>query len=411
LRILLTTEGSRGDVFPMLALGEACAAEGHTVRVCAPPNFEADVAARGFEFHPSGIDALAMLREHAGAVRSGGLRLVLAFRRSHDDLVRDGFAPVCEAARGADFVLGAGVQVAGPSAAEKLGIPYRFIAYCPSLIPAADLTPVFLQTPELPPWANRVLWRLMPWLVRRSLSHINRKRRELGLGPERDAFDHLFGPAPVALATDEDLGPPPRESRFEVECIGALQTDVEGPLPDKLEAFLAAGPPPVYFGFGSMTDPAPAETTRLVLDATLAAGCRALLSRGWAGLGEGGLPEHVFPLGAVSHARLFPRCAAVVHHGGAGTTTTAARAGVPQVLVPHLLDQFYWARRVAALGLGPPAIPRARLSAGALAERLLAILDNEFLRECTQAFGERLRARDPLRPENRKALIRRLLSA
>jgi UDP:flavonoid glycosyltransferase YjiC (YdhE family) len=100
----------------------------------------------------------------------------------------------------------------------------------------------------------------------------------------------------------------------------------------------------------------------------------------------------------------------VVHHGGAGTTTTAARAGVPQVLVPHLLDQFYWAHRVAALGLGPPALPRARLSADALAERVLAILDNEFLRECTQAFGERLRARDPLRPENRKALIRRLLT-
>ena len=106
--------------------------------------------------------------------------------------------------------------------AEKLGIPYRFIAYCPALIPAADLTPVFLQTPELPAWANRVAWSLMPWLVRGSMRHINRKRREIGLDPDRDAFEHLFGAAPVALATDEELGPPPRESRFEVECIGAV---------------------------------------------------------------------------------------------------------------------------------------------------------------------------------------------
>jgi vancomycin aglycone glucosyltransferase len=411
MRILLSAEGTRGDVFPLLALGEACAAEGHAVRVCAPPNFEADVGARGFEFHPSGIDALAMLREHAAAVRTGGLRLLRAFQRSHDDLVRDGFAAVCEAARGADAILAAGVQVAGPSAAERLDIPYRFIAYCPALIPSPELTPPFLQTLELPPWANRVAWRLAPWLLRRSMRHINRKRRELGLEPQHDAFAHLFGPAPIALATDEDLAPASPESRFEVDCIGALQADVEGALPEKVEAFLAAGPPPVYFGFGSMTDPAPAETTRLVLDAVEAVGCRALLSRGWAGLGEGGLPEHVFPVGAVSHARLFPRCAAVVHHGGAGTTTTAARAGVPQVLVPHLLDQFYWASRVAALGLGPPALPRSRLSAGALAECLLAILDNEFLRECTQALGARLRARDPLQPENRKRLLKSLLGA
>jgi vancomycin aglycone glucosyltransferase len=409
MRILLSAEGTRGDVFPLLALGEVCAAEGHAVRVCAPPNFEADARARGFEFHASGIDALAILRRHADAVRSGGVRLLRALQLCHDELVREGFGRVCEAALGTDAVLAAGVQVAGPSAAERLGIPYRFIAYCPAMIPAPDVTPAFIQTSDWPAWANRAAWRLAPWLLRRSLRHVNRKRRELGLDPQRDAFAHLFGSAPVVLASDEDLAPPSRESRFEVDCIGALQADVEGPLPEKLEAFLASGPPPIYFGFGSMTDPAPAETTRLVLAAVEAAGCRALVSRGWAGLGEGGLPEHVFPVGDVSHARLFPRCAGVVHHGGAGTTTTAARAGVPQVLVPHLLDQFYWAQRVSALGLGPPALPRARLSADALAERLLAILDNEFLRECTQALGARLRARDPLRPENRKSLMAALL--
>jgi vancomycin aglycone glucosyltransferase len=158
-----------------------------------------------------------------------------------------------------------------------------------------------------------------------------------------------------------------------------------------------------------MTDPAPAATTDAVLEAVERAGCRAILSAGWARLGERPLPEQVLPVGAVSHARLFPRVAAVVHHGGAGTTTTAARAGVPQVLVPHLMDQFYWCRRVAALGLAPPAVRRRGLDAHALADAISAVVDNEVVRERAAGLGERLRRADPLRPENHAALLERVL--
>jgi len=123
--------------------------------------------------------------------------------------------------------------------------------------------------------------------------------------------------------------------------LGCLHPFEPGPLPEKLEAFLDAGEPPVYVGFGSMTDPDPAAATRVVLEAVARAGVRAVLSRGWAGLGGVPLPSEVMEIGPVSHASLFARVAAVVHHGGAGTTTTAARAGAPQILVPHILDQFH----------------------------------------------------------------------
>ena len=149
----------------------------------------------------------------------------------------------------------------------------------------------------------------------------------------------------------------------------------------------------MYVGFGSMTDPDPGATTRALLEALSQIGCRALISRGWAGLADGPLPEGVLAIGPVSHATLFPRLAAVVHHGGAGTTTTAARAGVPQIVVPHIFDQFYWARRVAELGLGPPAPRRSRLTAQPLAESLAATLDNEVLLERARELGERLRSR------------------
>jgi vancomycin aglycone glucosyltransferase len=178
----------------------------------------------------------------------------------------------------------------------------------------------------------------------------------------------------------------------QIPCLHARGGD---PLPEKLEQFLAAGPAPVYFGFGSMPDHDPRATTELLLAVAERVGCRALISRGWAELGEAALPEHVMAVGDVSHARLFPRTAAVVHHGGAGTTHSAARAGVPQIVVPHLLDQFYFARRVHELGVATPAIARRKLTVSRLAERVSALLDHELLAERAAELGRRLAALDP----------------
>jgi vancomycin aglycone glucosyltransferase len=142
-----------------------------------------------------------------------------------------------------------------------------------------------------------------------------------------------------------------------------------------------------------------------VLDAVGAVGCRAVISQGWAGLGDGPLPGNVFVTGPVSHPRLFPRVAAAVHHGGAGTTTAVARAGVPQVVVPHIADQFYWGRRVSLLGLGPPPLPRAKLTAPRLAAALAEILDNELLAERAREFGARLLAALEDAPDPARLLV------
>jgi len=141
-----------------------------------------------------------------------------------------------------------------------------------------------------------------------------------------------------------------------------------------------------------MPDPVPGRTTRLILEATERAGIRAIIGGGWAGLGQGPLPEGVATVSEVSHPALFPRCAAVVHHGGAGTTTTAARAGVPQILVPHLLDQYYYAHRLWQLGVAPASIERGKLTAALLAGALGALADNEFVAERARALGEDLRS-------------------
>jgi UDP:flavonoid glycosyltransferase YjiC (YdhE family) len=118
------------------------------------------------------------------------------------------------------------------------------------------------------------------------------------------------------------------------------------------------------------------------------------LVTGWGGLQAGELPKHVFGADAIPHDWLFPRVAAVVHHCGAGTTGAGLRAGVPTVGVPHFADQYFWARRIERLGVGPRAIPRRKLTIDRLAQAIRAATDDPGIRDRARALGERVRSED-----------------
>jgi vancomycin aglycone glucosyltransferase len=405
MRIVLAPEGTTGDVHPLLALGERLAAAGHEVSLCAAPDFEAETRARGIGFRSVGRSVRDYLATHAATLERSGLPMAIQGGRYVREHLPVQFAALREAVAGADLVVGAGLQLAAGSAAEARGIPYRYILYCPALLPSREHPPFVLSRPSLPAWVMPLAWRACQALLSASLRGVlARERATLGLPPLRDPFLHLLSPRPI-LAADEDLAPlgtPPRGApAVAVERIPCLHPTGGDALPAKLEAFLEAGEAPVFLGFGSMTDARPDRTTRELLRACSLTGRRAILGRGWAGLGEGALPEGVFVAGTVSHARLFPRCAAVVHHGGAGTTTTAARAGVPQLIVPHVFDQFYWGRRIRELGVGLALPSRRGLCAEPLAEALGELLDQELVAERARELGARLRARaeacDPVR--------------
>jgi UDP:flavonoid glycosyltransferase YjiC (YdhE family) len=300
------------------------------------------------------------------------------------------FDALPEATSNSQYLIGAGIQLAGPSVAALRGVPYSYLSYCPVLFPSAEYPSMVLPPQTLPRWANRLSWRATRGFLNRVfLSMLAERRWELGLPAVPDVLEYLVGDRPI-LAADRELAPLPPDCTVPVRQIRALQPPPGDPLPAKLESFLEQGPPPVYVGFGSMTDVDAAHTTREIANALSAIGCRAIVSRGWAGLGGAPLPEGVLEIGAVCHVRLFPRLAAIVHHGGAGTTTAAARAGVPQIVVPHFADQHYWGRRVELLGLGPPAIPKNRLSAHTLAGALNTLLENEVVAERARELGHRL---------------------
>jgi vancomycin aglycone glucosyltransferase len=396
MKIVLSALGTRGDVQPMLALGLALRRRGHAVRMCAPPDFEDRVIDVGLPFCPVGQDVHEMMTVTCRDV----VRKPLAPLRVLDEMIRSQFDDLRKACEGADVLVGAGIQAAAPSIAAALEIPYLYAAYCPVVLRSRQHPAPLVASQQLSGAVNLLSW----WACERFfdfvlLSGLNRERRKLGLGEIRTIYDHLFKTRPTLLATDPILAPPPADARDGVVCTGFWYFEDEAelePLGPELLAFLDAGAPPVYVGFGSMPSEDPERLTRQVVAAVKASGQRAILHRGWAGLGDVDLPEEIFLAGAVSHPKLFPRLAAVVHHGGAGTTANALRAGVPQVVVPHIVDQFYWASHVRRLGVGLPAPAMRKLDPEQLGRAIRTAAQSAGLRDRAREIAVQIDARSGL---------------
>jgi len=236
---------------------------------------------------------------------------------------------------------------------SKLGIRYVMAGYCPIFLPsphhAPPVYPMLGQKPD-DTVDNRTLWARDTQRWNDTWRGIlNTHRASAGLAPVTDVRGHLFTDRPW-LAADPTLAPAP-----DVVQTGAWILPDERPLSTELAAFLAAGTPPVYFGFGSIR--APQDLARTMIQSARALGRRAIVLRGWADLSLVDNEPDCLSIGEVNQQALFQRVAAAVHHGGAGTTTAAARAGAPQVVIPQHVDQHYWAQRVHELGIGTAHAP------------------------------------------------------
>jgi len=358
MRVLLSTIGSRGDVQPLVALALELRALGQEVRLCVPPDFRDWVDGLGIPVRPIGPELRKLTASSAPAAPAP---LSPERRRQMmEATVATQFETIAAAAQGCDVIVGAtALQIAARSVAEVLGIPYVFAAYCPTVLPSPHHAPIPLgmlgETPAPATADNRELWAQD---ARRSNDTwgplLNAHRASLGLAPVGDVRSHIFTDRPW-LAADPTLAPWPDPADQAVFQTGPWILPDERPLSPELEAFLEAGEPPVYFGFGSMR--APQDLSRVMVRAARALGRRAIVSRGWADLSLVDDEPDCFAVGEVNQRALFERVAAVVHHGGAGTTTAAALAGTTQVVIPQMYDQHYWARRIHHLGIGTAHAP------------------------------------------------------
>ncbi|MFC5149441.1 glycosyltransferase [Streptomyces aureoversilis] len=350
MRVLLSTYGSRGDVEPLVGLAVQLRELGAEVRVCAPPDeeFAERLAGAGVPVVPVGPSA----RELTAAAPPPS-----SLPRYAAELIATQFDTVTAAAEGCDVLVATGMLPAAAGAlsvAERLGIRSVSVTFQQLDLPSPHHPPMAYPGRPFPPDVtdNRVLWDLDAESVNALFGEaLNSNRATIGLPPVDDVRAYVVGRRPW-LATDPVLDPWQRTPGLDVVQTGAWITPDLRPLPAGLTAFLEAGPPPVYVGFGSMPMHASTDVARVAIDAVRAQGRRTLVRHGWAGLALIDDRDDCFAAGEVNHQTLFGRVAAVVHHGGAGTTATAARAGAPQVVVPQAADQPYWARRVADLGIG-----------------------------------------------------------
>ena len=375
MRALLAAVGTRGDAQPVLGLALELRKLGHTVRLCLSPNFVDWAKSLGLEAVPMGVE-MRMPRQKSGAMPTLTPEELRRLRELMPDLITDQFETIGAAAHGCDVIVGANAhQYAAPSIAEHAGIGCVTAVYAPVALPSPGLAPPPAPGQAIDPARTTIeeQWRntAKAW-NERALDRINHNRGRLCMDPIDDVLDYVLTDH-TWLAADAALAPVPATPGRQVFQTGTWVLADRTPLPADLETFLGSGGPPVFAGFGSM--PAAGDATRQLIGAARAVGRRIIVSRGWADLDLIDDALDCLAVGDVSYDVLFPRIAAVVHHGGAGTTAAAARAGVPQVITPMFGDQFYWASRIVALGVGV-TMPHATMTEESLADGLRRVFDS-----------------------------------
>lgn len=402
MRVLILTFGTRGDVQPYVALAAGLRAAGHEAGICTAEGFRELVTGAGVPYLHMSNDMLELMQ--GGMPTMAGPADALRLIRRMTAAMRSALQEQWEAAQafGPDLILYHPKVLGGLHIAERLWVPAVASLPLPFLTPnRAYPIPVIGRWP-LRGAANRWSYQLNRFTAVGYGGMINSfRRRTLALPPLSRWTDYRRAgdgrPVPTLYAYSPSVVPVPADYPPHVHVTGYwfLPGSATWEPPATLRDFLAAGEPPVYLGFGSMGfGKHAAARGRMVVDAVRAAGVRAVVATGWGGLAMDGSSTDVHVVDEVPHDWLFPRTAAVVHHGGAGTTAAGLRAGRPTLVCPVLGDQGFWAERVRQLGAGPPPLPTRRLSTERLADRLRQLTEDPGYRDQAQTLGRRLRDED-----------------
>ncbi len=409
MHITILALGSRGDVMPYITLGKGLKAVGHQVRFVTFENFEPLVAAQDLDFHPVRGDMQSILTGTGGqALAESGRN---AFRMAWSVLrlfgvMAEGFARDLSSPELWDTEvivnqLPGGLY--GYDLAEKLGVPMVMAAVMP-LTPTRHQPMLAFPSLLAPiPGYNAFTHWLAYQLVWQGFRPVVSRWRKQTLGLSKAplwGYSRLMEErrAPVLNGFSAHIVPRPPDWGEHIHITGYwFPEDEDWRASDGLCEFIEAGPPPVFIGFGSMPIRNPKRTTAIVLDALKQSGQRAILHTGWGSIGQQELPDYVWKIEYVPYGWLFPRMAALIHHGGSGTTAFGLRAGVPSIIVPFLFDQFYWGKRISSLGVGPEPIPHRKLSVERLAEAISIAVADTQIRQRAAELGEKIRAEDGVR--------------
>jgi sterol 3beta-glucosyltransferase len=400
-KITILTAGTRGDTQPYIALGLALQNAGCQVRIAAFENFAKLVKDCGLDFFPIKGDITHVAQGETGqeAMRADNpLKVLVSFNKLKSmvfDLQGDFYA----ACRGADAIVYHPGATIGYFYAQQHQIPSILATPFPMTPTAEYPALIFYNFPRLGKGFNRfshrvfekIMWSASASAVKRYWDkEFHHLPQDYSCPYRRQVTPRL----PTVVSCSNAVFPRPADWPEHVYNTGYWFLDEDAgwhPSPE-LQAFIDGGQPPVYVGFGSMGDQQQASrVTRVVIDALHHQRMRGVLATGWKGLQRvDNPPGDIFFLESAPHSWLFPRMAALVHHGGAGTTAAGMRTGVPTVVLPFSNDHFAWGRRVFELGVGSRAVPIKHLTVDRLSDALIYALSNETV-NAAKALGEKIR--------------------
>ncbi|AKG21509.1 glycosyltransferase [Calothrix sp. 336/3] len=405
MRIAIIAMGSLGDVQPYIALGKGLKEAGYWVRLVTHENFAELVNSHGLEFCPvrGDIQSIAESKEMRELLEKGNFLAITSYtakqaQQAAIDWANDGIV-ACE---GMDLlIVGVGGLYLGLALAEKLHLPLLQAYVFPFTPTKAFPSVLFPQSlSQFGGWFNYLSHHLTRQIMWQGFRTGDRLMRQQVLGLKAASFwgaykSEILQQYPIIYGFSPSVIPKPSDWRnTHVTGYWFLDSAPDWQPPSALMEFLESGSPPIYIGFGSMSSKNPQETTALVLEALEQTQQRAILLSGWGGLGTKNLPNTVFPIDSIPHSWLFPRVAAVVHHGGAGTTSAGLRAGIPTIIIPYFGDQGFWGERVTQLGVGVKPIPRKQLTARKLAEAIQQVLTDADMCQRAANLGARIQAEE-----------------
>jgi sterol 3beta-glucosyltransferase len=367
----------------------------------AGANFAEWIDSHGLGFIPF-MDMEALMKSEKGLAftesKDSLLRQLRLMRQTMLDIGNEVVDSVLDQVTTADLLIGGfASEPVVQAISETSGIPYfdAMLQPCqPTRSSAASLLPVVASGDSiLNRWAGYLESRLLWWSA---AAMVNRLRtRRLALPPHSaGSYWRLRLQTPTLLGVSRHVVPHPPDWPAKTRITGFWFLDElsQWQPPAALLDFLADGPPPVYIGFGSMSNREPQKTQAIIAHALAQVDARAVVASGWGMTDNMGPHPNVFVLRAAPHPWLFPRMAAVVHHGGAGTTAAGLAAGKPTLIIPHMFDQPYWGRRVYELGVGVKPVPRHQLTAQKLADGLRQLLADRSLTANAERLGAQIRA-------------------
>jgi UDP:flavonoid glycosyltransferase YjiC (YdhE family) len=402
--IVIFTIGTQGDVLPCVALGQGLRLAGYPVRIATSSNFEGLVRGAGLDHSSLTADFQAML-DSDRTIADHGMNLremARIFRERYTKWAANWVEEGLAASAGAGLLIGVSNSILLAKAlSEALAIPFA-IARLQPMTRSKILPPVmFGISRRKPPGilslaAYYAIFKMLWGVMRPAINDIVRPQLRLPGYPWYGPYFRDLHTAKVINGFSEHVLPRPADWPDTCQVTGYWFLDQTQWTPSEaLSRFLAAGPKPVYIGFGSMVSSNATAFTETILDAVKRSGRRAVLATGWGALDglDGQRDEQIFFLKHAPHGGLFPLMSAAVHHGGAGTTAAAARAGIPSVIVPFFGDQPFWAHRLHSIGVAPPALDRKSLTADALASALKATQGPAMVQAAAE-LGRAVRAED-----------------